>query len=708
MPPNACPGFFLPIGQNFQFIMNASNTLLNLETLRPRLVAGVTFIDAGPVHVFLKNLTKVTYVKLTKEEATLVQTFDGTRGLPDILQAQIEKTGTRYFQRTLDAIEKLNSGSFLADGPASDQSPSPDKIYQPSGFNNRALQFFATALTSLPGLVLLALCGVTGQLLATFSHGKKFFLAFSVLPTAGEMERVLAYGGGLIILWLTLVLVISMKNLLSAGALAYYQCEVLRPRLRFSYGLIFFDCELDDIVMAGRTRIFRLFAMRILFPLLFMPVAVALSFLWTFPEIVRQVCWFTFLFGVAPLFESELTKYMYYTTEFGSTGQPINRFLREKFLRGLFGQNGEVRVQNYLLGMSAAALLWLYGIYAALWGILLAGFTDLVVDFKVGGMLIKTLTSIYFIILTLPLVVVLAVFISIGISNAVSVTGSPLRRLTQLGRKIARGRVPAQGELAEFLRGIPLFSKLDSNEIDVLASRLRIVRLRPGTTAVAQGDPADAFYCVVSGKLRVTIEDEYCQERVVNELTPGGSFGEIALLESSPRTATVTAVEPSTLIELGRKEFENFVIRSAGGGEKVTDMINIGRMLMEGNSVFALLTPCQINRLVVLLKRENYRVGETIFHEGEPGDRFYIVNKGKVFVDLTETGSPVRRLTLGRGDFFGEIALIKRILRTATVTAAGDVEVLYLTKDEFYDFLGHNAWAGVRFDEVATRRMANV
>ncbi|CAK0769626.1 membrane hypothetical protein [Gammaproteobacteria bacterium] len=688
--------------------MTPNRILLNLETLRPRLVAGVIFIDAGPSHLFLKNAANAAYVKLTKKEATIIRMFDGTWTLPDILQEQIEESGTEYFQNTLDAIEKLNNGGFLADGPAASVLPSATRTASRGRFNNTILQFFAAALMSVPGLVFLVLCGAAGWLLPMAVQRGNILQAFTVLPTAGEPQRLLSYGGGLGVLWLTLALVITIKNLLSAFALSYDQCEILRPQLRFRYGLAFFECGLDDIVSAGTTVVSRLFLMRMLFPLLFMPAGVVLSYYLTFPEIVRQACWFAFLFGISPLMESDLTQYLYYVTEFGASGRPLNRFLRKKFLRGLFCNTVDNHAQEYFLGMSAAALLWLYFVYSALWGILLAGFSGLAADFMAGSVLMKTLTGIYFVILTLPLVVVLAVILSIGLSNAVEVSGSPLRRIVQLGRKIARGSVPAQGDLVAFLQGIPLFSKLDENELEVLTSRLRIVRLRPGATAIVQGDQGDAFYCVVSGKLHVIIEDEYCQERLVNELEPGGSFGEIALLESVPRTATVVAVEPSTLIELGRKEFEEFVVRSAGGGEKVTDLIRIGKMLMNSGGLFSSLAPCQINRLVAMLKREVYAAGDVIFHQGEPGDRFYIIDKGEVFVDYLDARGTPCRLILGKGEFFGEIALIKNMPRTATLTAAEDVELLYLTKNEFYDFLRHNAWVGVQFDEIVNRRIAGI
>ena len=78
-----------------------------------------------------------------------------------------------------------------------------------------------------------------------------------------------------------------------------------------------------------------------------------------------------------------------------------------------------------------------------------------------------------------------------------------------------------------------------------------------------------------------------------------------------------------------------------------------------------------------------YHDGETIVRQGEVGDCMYVVQAGQVEVLQGKENKEVRLAVLNEGDFFGEMAIFEREVRSATVRAMGDVRVLTVEKKNF-------------------------
>jgi len=112
--------------------------------------------------------------------------------------------------------------------------------------------------------------------------------------------------------------------------------------------------------------------------------------------------------------------------------------------------------------------------------------------------------------------------------------------------------------------------------------------------------------------------------------------------------------------------------------------------LLQAIPIFAPLSPPVLEGLAARLVPVHAAAGETIVRQGERGDRFYVIAAGEV--EVAVDGQP--QGTQGPGDHFGEIALLKAVPRTATVTAKTDVDLLALERDEFVTAVtGHAASA---------------
>jgi MFS family permease len=101
--------------------------------------------------------------------------------------------------------------------------------------------------------------------------------------------------------------------------------------------------------------------------------------------------------------------------------------------------------------------------------------------------------------------------------------------------------------------------------------------------------------------------------------------------------------------------------------------------LLRGNAIFAPLPAATLEQLADRLTEVRATAGETIIRQGERGDLFYVIDEGTVEVSVD--GQPPREL--GRGESFGEIALLRDVPRTATVTARTDVVLYALDRSTF-------------------------
>jgi len=113
-------------------------------------------------------------------------------------------------------------------------------------------------------------------------------------------------------------------------------------------------------------------------------------------------------------------------------------------------------------------------------------------------------------------------------------------------------------ELGEFLASIPLFAPLDEMTRLQLAEQLEPVHAAAGDVVIAQGEPGDGLYLLLSGRLRVSVAAGGT-ENVLYDLARGAIVGEIALLSNMPRSATVRAVRDSELLVLRVSSFDALV-----------------------------------------------------------------------------------------------------------------------------------------------------
>jgi CRP-like cAMP-binding protein len=108
----------------------------------------------------------------------------------------------------------------------------------------------------------------------------------------------------------------------------------------------------------------------------------------------------------------------------------------------------------------------------------------------------------------------------------------------------------------EMLRTVPIFSELSDAEIGALARLTTRRRYEKDAVIFFENAPGDSLFVIVEGRVRVTILGDDGREIILSLLGPGDFFGELALIDNEPRSATTIAAQDSELLCLSRSDFE--------------------------------------------------------------------------------------------------------------------------------------------------------
>ena len=256
------------------------------------------------------------------------------------------------------------------------------------------------------------------------------------------------------------------------------------------------------------------------------------------------------------------------------------------------------------------------------------------------------------------------------------------------------------------ISGVAGFWELDEQETAMFYSRLREEKARSGQVIIRQGDQGDKFYIIKSGQAEVVVSRSGEPELSAAVLSRGDYFGEIALVKNVPRTATVRALTDCSLLVLERRDFEDLMASKVDLGQRIDRLIE-NRGFLVKLPLFAEFAPAQVAMAASRLIPERYREGQAVIRQNEIGDSFFIIREGRLEVVVEREGRRNRVAELGPGEYFGEIALLLDVPRTADVVALTDCLVLRLRKDDFRELMGEQLYFAQSLERTSSRRMSD-
>jgi len=263
-----------------------------------------------------------------------------------------------------------------------------------------------------------------------------------------------------------------------------------------------------------------------------------------------------------------------------------------------------------------------------------------------------------------------------------------------------------------------LFKDLDPEQEVSVYGAFKEVLVAPREVVIKQGEPGSEFYVVERGHLEIFISsfderdesgdgerytpnvtDEYYSPdgygKLVQRVEDGGSFGELALMYGVTRAATVVATTTCILWSLDRITFRTILMDTAFRKRRMYDHFLSTVPLLRG------LGQYERYKIADCLDTTVFQKGEYVIKQGDEGDRFYIVEMGYAAAvkDLiNEKGEPEKRVVklYKKGDFFGELALVFKQARAASVIATGHpdpkqyqgLRVVSMRRDAFERIMG--------------------
>ena len=258
----------------------------------------------------------------------------------------------------------------------------------------------------------------------------------------------------------------------------------------------------------------------------------------------------------------------------------------------------------------------------------------------------------------------------------------------------------------QLLRSTPLFAGLEEDAITVISDQLHSETHPSGRDIIIQGEPGDKFYLIESGTVEVWVRDDEDNETRVAELERGDYFGERALHSDIPRTATCRSKTSVRVLSLGKEDFDDLVARRFELTENLDEAMYRAELL-SAMPLFAEVSPSHVKIIASKLEAGSHPGGTTIIRQGDIGDKFYLIESGTVSVRRHGEGTQEETVvgSLSQGEYFGEIALLMNVPRTASVVAETAVKLLSLDTVSFDEMVKEHLQSGHSLEQVSSRRL---
>jgi CRP-like cAMP-binding protein/rhodanese-related sulfurtransferase len=246
-----------------------------------------------------------------------------------------------------------------------------------------------------------------------------------------------------------------------------------------------------------------------------------------------------------------------------------------------------------------------------------------------------------------------------------------------------------QVEIAQ-LKALSPLDSLKKDNLHALAKKTKVREAQPGEALFREGDSEKRTVYVVSGTVELREGDQ-----TAGRIVGGSDDARNPLSPKLPRRHTALAVSPVDYVTIDSDLLDVMLTWDQTGSYEVSELRgetgnpDDWMTTLLQTKAFHKIPPANIQAIFMRLQQVNYKAADIVIKQGEEGDYFYVITRGRCVVTretpLNKEG--IRLAELEVGDTFGEEALISEAKRNATVTMESDGSVMRLGKEDFRKLL---------------------
>ena len=667
----------------------ALDNALDLGGLRPKLADGVEVVRFdtrwGSGYTMVKNPRGPAYFRFSAEDGEILDRMDGTRSVRELVVDRMRDSDAFEFDNVVELVQLLQEGDFLTDRWVDTYGLVGERLNSATNQRSRKLRTFLRSQTVQVGprmhdfvdfayrwggryiftayaqVVLLTLL-IGGGVLFYFDVTDKNFTISS---------KALATSFGLLF-----VLDLAATMIHEAGhalAIRHANRKVLAAGFQLYLGHPAFFIDSADIMMApSRQRVRQAWYGPYMG---FVIAGLCGALVWFFPHAsvaqtlfnLAVLTYVTAAMNLIPFLE--LDGYWMLTDIFQTVGlRPRSlSFLRHDLPHKIRTRERLSRYEWMLAGFgvigaifTVLALVTSYLFWKPVFGALVSKMWH-------GGLTGRIL-----------LLLITAFVLGPLVHWCIDMLRTLQRRIRFLARRLRfRAELSWRREAGEMISNLPMLTMIPLESLNELAGRVELRQVAAGAIVVRQGESASEFFIIRTGRVNVIDEAPGGEEEVLRTMGPGEAFGELALLQGTPRTATVRAEEDTELFTIDKGSFDRLLADSVTAPElapSVSALMSVWSM-----PPFRHLAAADAHTVAEAGKWLSVQPDIDVVKAGDRGDAYYVVGSGHLSV--IENDKVIR--DLGPGDYFGEVALLLDVPRTATVRTRTPVRLFTIDRAAF-------------------------